>query len=185
MFLPQPPTLCAGNQRQVDHERREVIQILIEVIGMSAWVLIVLVTDLARGPAGHLRHKDSIVIDESQMSVFDDDVAVLKIAMCHPRRSQRSQQAQPFFRKMQEHILSVEHLADVEIQGWAFDPLHEENRKSLAADEDSFGSVSELRKVRHWRGPAMFLNRALSLIAISEIATKAAHGKVTTDTGAR
>ena len=49
-------------------------------------------TDFARAPTRHLRHEDSIVIDEPQLPVFDDDVAVLKISMRHPRRSQRSQQ---------------------------------------------------------------------------------------------
>jgi hypothetical protein len=48
---------------------------------------------------------------------------------------------------MQQYFLSVEHLADVKIQGWTFDPLHEENRKSLTADEYSFRRVRELRQI--------------------------------------
>src|SRR6185295_12498486 len=79
---------------------------------------------------------------------------------------------------MQQNIFSVEHLADVKIQGRTFDPLHEENRKSLTTDEYSFRRVSELRQVRDWRASEMFLNRAVTLIAIAEIATKTAHCEV-------
>jgi hypothetical protein len=60
---------------------------------ISVRVLIVLMTNFARAPTRHLRHEDSIMIDETQLPVFDNDVAVLKIAMRHPRRSQRIQQS--------------------------------------------------------------------------------------------
>src|ERR1700752_1219464 len=79
---------------------------------------------------------------------------------------------------MQQYIRPVDHFADVKIQRRPFDPLYEENRKSLATDEYSFRCVSELRKVRDRRRPEMFLNGAVSLIAVSEIATKTAHCEV-------
>src|SRR5688572_23293508 len=107
-------------------------------------MLIVLMSDFAGGPAGHLWNEDPVVIDQAQLPVLDDDVAVLKVAVCNTRNLQRSQQSQPLFRKVQQHVPAVEHFTDVKIQRGAFDPLHEENRKAIAADQYSFGSVTKL-----------------------------------------
>src|SRR6185503_7542498 len=74
---------------------------------------------------------------------------------------------------MQQHLRAVKHLADVQIERWPLDPLHEENRKPVAADEYSFRSVGEIGKVTDGRGSNMFLNRAVSLIAIAEVAAEA------------
>src|SRR5215204_4432726 len=79
---------------------------------------------------------------------------------------------------MQQHIRPVDHLADVEVQGRALDPLHEQNRKSLTTYEYSLRRVSELRKIGDRRAPEMFLNGPVSLIAISEIAAKTADCKI-------
>ncbi len=57
------------------------------MLSRSARVLVVLMSDFARGPSSHRGHKNSIVIDETQLSVFDDDVAVLQIAVRNTRRS--------------------------------------------------------------------------------------------------
>jgi hypothetical protein len=40
-------------------------------------MLVVLVSNLAGAPAIHLRHKNSIVVHQAQLPVFDDDVAML------------------------------------------------------------------------------------------------------------
>jgi hypothetical protein len=42
-----------------------------------------LVSNLAGGPAGHLWNEYSIVIDQSQLPVLDDDVAMLQVAVCN------------------------------------------------------------------------------------------------------
>jgi hypothetical protein len=72
----------------------------------------------------------------------------------------------------------VEHFADVEIEGWSLDPLHEQDRKSRAADEYSFRRVAELREVRHRRRENVFLNRSIALVSIAEITAETAHGEV-------
>ena len=46
--------------------------------------------------------------------------------------------------KMQQHVGPVQHFTDVEIECWPFDPLHEQDRKSIAADENPLGRVSEI-----------------------------------------
>src|SRR5215213_5096593 len=81
---------------------------------------------------------------------------------------------------MQQHVRAVKHLADVKIQGRTIDPVHKQDRKSVAADEYSFGRISEMRQVRDWRTRQMFLNGPVSLISISEITPKTAYCKVVT-----
>src|ERR1051325_1385604 len=110
-------------------------------------MLVVLMSNLAGAPAGHLRNKNSIVIDQAQLTVLDDDVAVLQVAVRNTRSLQRMQQAQPLFRKVQQHVLAMEHFAHVKIQRRALDPIHEENRKPVATDQYSFRSVTKLRKI--------------------------------------
>src|SRR5262245_40148464 len=72
----------------------------------------------------------------------------------------------------------MQHLADVHIESWTIDPLHEEDRKPVAADKYAFRRVAELGKKRDRRLHQVFLNCPVSLIAIAEITTKAAHGEV-------
>src|ERR1051325_5896378 len=81
---------------------------------------------------------------------------------------------------MQQHVRPLKHLADVKVQCWTIDPIHEQDREPLAADEYSFGCVGEMRQVRNWRAPEMFLDRSVSLIAIAEITAKAANRKIAT-----
>src|ERR1051325_12068593 len=110
-------------------------------------MLIVLMSDFAGDPALHLRHKDPVVIDEAQLPVFDDDVAVLQIAMRDARSLQRVHQSKPLFGKMQQYFTAVQHLCDIQIESRPIDPVHEEDRKSIAADQNSFRSVTEFRKI--------------------------------------
>src|ERR1041385_3820014 len=79
---------------------------------------------------------------------------------------------------MQQHVWPIHHLADVQIKRWTLDPLHEKDREPVAADEYSFRRVREIREVRSWRGLQVLLNRAISLIAIAEVASKTTHGEV-------
>ena len=46
-------------------------------MSVSARVLVVLMAHLAGSPSRHLWHKDSVVIYQAQLPVFDDDVAML------------------------------------------------------------------------------------------------------------
>src|SRR4029078_5131960 len=78
MLLPETRPLSQRYQRQVDHEGREVIEVTVEVFSSPARVLVMLMPNLARGPTCHRGHKDSIVIDQTQLPVFDDDVAAFQ-----------------------------------------------------------------------------------------------------------
>ena len=91
MLLPETRALGKGNQRKVDHERGKVIKLRIEVVCITARMLVVLVTNFTRSPSLHWGHKNSVVIDETQLPVFDDDVTVLQIAVGHSRRAQRTE----------------------------------------------------------------------------------------------
>src|SRR5215813_2814806 len=110
-------------------------------------MLVVLVSDFAGDPSLHPGHKDPVVIDETQLSMFDDDVAVLQIAVSNVCGLQRMYESQPLFGKMQQHFAAVQHLADVQIERRPIDPVHEENRKSITADQDPFSGVTEFRKI--------------------------------------
>src|SRR5262245_6004489 len=74
---------------------------------------------------------------------------------------------------MQQYLRTMQHLIDVKIEGRTIDPDHEEDRKSIATDQNPFRGVTEFRKIRDRRFPQMFLNGALTLIAIAEVAAKA------------
>ncbi len=68
------------------------------MLRVSLRMLVVLMPNLAGGPAGHLWNEDPVVIDQAQLPVLDDDVAVLQIAVRNTGRLQRVQKAQPLFR---------------------------------------------------------------------------------------
>src|SRR5690349_17341417 len=90
----------------------------------------------------------------------------------------RIHDSQPLVSKMQKHIATVEHFTHVKIERGALDPFHKQDRESRAADEYAFRRVAERRKIRHRRRENMFLNRAVTLVAVTEIAAKTANGEV-------
>ena len=64
-------------QGQIDRERRKTVERRIKVLRISSRVLVVLMADLAGRPPFHRGNKDSVVVHQTQLAVFDDDVAVL------------------------------------------------------------------------------------------------------------
>src|SRR5215204_531171 len=110
-------------------------------------MLVVLMPNFAGGPSSHAGHKYSVVIDETQLAMFDDDVAVLQIAMRNAVTSQCTQKSQPLPRKMQQHLGPVEHFTDIYVERRTVNPLHEEDRKPVAADKYSFRCVGEIGKI--------------------------------------
>src|SRR5689334_20968045 len=101
-------------------------------------MLVMLVAYLARGPALHRGHEDAVVIDETELTVFHDDVSVLQIAVGDARRLERSHNAQPLLSEVEQHLAALQHFADVKIERWSLDPFHEQDRKPGAADEYAF-----------------------------------------------
>src|SRR5690242_7433849 len=79
---------------------------------------------------------------------------------------------------MQQNFAAVQHLADVQIECRSVDPFHEKDREAVAANQNSFGRVTEFRKIRNGRFPEMFLNGAITLIAIAEIPAKTSHREI-------
>src|SRR5215213_1069421 len=79
---------------------------------------------------------------------------------------------------MQQHVRPVKHLADVNIQSRAIDPVHEQDREPVTADKYPSGRISERRQVRDRSAPQMFLNGPVSLISIAEITAKTAYRKI-------
>src|ERR1044072_3532736 len=75
---------------------------------------------------------------------------------------------------MQQYLAPVKHFADVKIQCWPIDPLHEEDRKSRATNNDAFRRVTKLRKVRYRCAEKVLLQRAIRLVAVAEVPAKPA-----------
>src|ERR1051326_4961164 len=79
---------------------------------------------------------------------------------------------------MQQHVTALQHLTDVDVECWTLYPLHEKDRETGAADENAFRRITERREIWRRRTEHVFLQRAVTLIAVAEVAAKAAHGEV-------
>ena len=119
------------------------------------------------------------MIDQAQLPVVYNNVAVLQIAVGHAGRAQGADDSQPFGSEMQQHVPPVNHFANVKIQRRPFDPIHVEDRKSLPANHDAVGRIVEIREKGHGRGSHVILNREVTLIAIAQVTSETAYGVLT------
>src|ERR1044072_7333257 len=75
---------------------------------------------------------------------------------------------------MQQYLAPVKHFADVKIQCWPIDPLHEEDRKSRATNKDAFRRVTKPRKGRYRLVEKVLPEHAIALVAVAEVTGKTA-----------
>src|SRR2546421_359890 len=96
------PSVALGerDERKIDDETGEIVEVGVEVTRIARGMLVVLMPDLTRRPTGHRGHEHAIKIDEPELSMLDDDISVLQIAVRHAGRAQRSEQTHPLVRQM-------------------------------------------------------------------------------------
>src|SRR5262245_16541013 len=74
---------------------------------------------------------------------------------------------------MQEHILARNHLIDIQVKRWSFNPFHVKDWVTPSCHQDAFRRISETGQNRDRIILKMSLNCAVPLIAIAEVTTKA------------
>src|ERR1051325_11385718 len=98
-------------------------------------MLVMLVSHLARSPALHGWNEHAVKINEAQLAVLNDDVAVLQVAVSNARFAQSSNQLDPLVREMKQDFALLYNLVEINIERWTFYPLHDQNGVAASGDE--------------------------------------------------
>jgi hypothetical protein len=176
ILVPQFRPLGERDERQVDDERGEVVDVCVEVRRVSGGVLEMLMPDFAGLQPAHRGDEHAVQINQAQLPLFNDDVSVLQVAVGDARFAQTRHQFQPLVRQMPEHVWPVNHVFQIHVQRRAFDPLHDQRREPAPRDEYPVGEIFETRQRGNVLRAQVHVNRLVTFRAVAQVAAKTTHG---------
>ena len=141
--VPQVGVDAERHQRDVDDPGGEVVQLRPEVSLAPSRVLVVAVPDLVAAAPRQGGHVHAVVVEQPEVAVDDQHVAVLQVAVGDARAPQGVYHLRPAPRQVAQRARVAQAPLDVEVERIALDPLHLEDGMPPAAHPDPVRQVVE------------------------------------------
>ena len=162
ILLPELRRALQSDDGEINHQRREAVERAVEVLRAPLRMLIIDVAVLNRRQPRQRWDEKPVEIDQRVSAVIDQNISMLQVAMRRAQSVERADGVKPLVRQMPQMLFRIgqfENALDVDIQGRALNPIHNQDRIPFPTDDHA---IRHVLKPRQWndRGVAPSERRA-------------------------